>query len=145
MDFTPRYNQPFTLGEAIQLDISVITEEISRLHNSLLHLRRTQAELQAAAEAEPDPEFTKAIEENEVVIGSQEERISILRMALTERGVRMGSHYDINPATSNGHDLPTSNRSETTTTPAVVHLNGTSATNAPLQTSISDDEGGIHL
>ncbi|KAH9844263.1 uncharacterized protein C8Q71DRAFT_852765 [Rhodofomes roseus] len=97
MDYRPRYPQPFTLQEAIALDVPVITEEIARLQNSLQHLRRTQNELQAASDAAPDPEFTKAIEENDLVIGSQEERISILKMALTEKGILMGSHYDLNP------------------------------------------------
>ena len=31
---------------------------------------------------------------------SQEERISILKMALTEKGVRYGTHYDLDPSTT---------------------------------------------
>lgn len=77
------------------MDVPVITEEIGRLQNSLVHLKRTQDELQMAAKADPDPEFIKAIEENELVIGSQQERVAILKMALTERGILMGSHYDV--------------------------------------------------
>jgi len=44
---------------------------------------------------EVDPEITKAIEENETVIGSQSERISMLKMALLDKGIVAGSHYDI--------------------------------------------------
>ncbi|KZT74345.1 hypothetical protein DAEQUDRAFT_720508 [Daedalea quercina L-15889] len=102
MDYRPRYAQPFTLREAVRLDVSVITEEMARLQNSLQHLRRTQTELRNAADAAPDPEFTKAIEENDIVIGSQEERISILTMALTEKGVAMSSHYGMAQPTSLG-------------------------------------------
>ncbi|TFK43445.1 hypothetical protein BDQ12DRAFT_718665 [Crucibulum laeve] len=101
MEYKPRYPQPFTLSEAIALDVSVITEEISRLQNSLKHLRETQDMLKdhimVEAPADPDPEITKAIEENEVVIGSQDERISILKMALAEKGIVAGSHYDDSP------------------------------------------------
>ncbi|PCH41084.1 hypothetical protein WOLCODRAFT_40572, partial [Wolfiporia cocos MD-104 SS10] len=93
MDYRPRYTQPFTLAEAVRLDVETITEEISRLQNSLSHLKRTQEELQEAASATQDPEFSQAIEENALVIGSQTERISMLRMALTEKGIHVGSHY----------------------------------------------------
>ncbi|OCH92950.1 hypothetical protein OBBRIDRAFT_772640 [Obba rivulosa] len=95
MEYTPRYPQPFTLQEAVQLDVSVITEEIARLQNSLEHLKKTQQGLREALEASADPEFADAIGENEDVIGSQEERISILKMALAEKGIVIGSHYDI--------------------------------------------------
>ncbi|KAK7470532.1 hypothetical protein VKT23_001957 [Stygiomarasmius scandens] len=99
MDYTPRYAQPFTLSEAIALDVSTITEEIARLQNSLKHLNETQEFLKEAIGAEStdtvDPELTQAYEENQVVIGSQEERISILKLALTEKGVSTGTHYEL--------------------------------------------------
>ncbi|KAF5344101.1 hypothetical protein D9758_008850 [Tetrapyrgos nigripes] len=99
MEYTPRYTQPFTLSEVIALDVSTITEEeIARLQNSLKHLGETQQFLREAMEVEDsdnvDAELTKAYEENQVVIGSQEERISMLKMALTEKGVVSGAHYD---------------------------------------------------
>ncbi|KIY49299.1 hypothetical protein FISHEDRAFT_23280, partial [Fistulina hepatica ATCC 64428] len=100
MDYTPRYRQPFTLAHAIRLDVAVINEEISRLENSLKHLRETQDLLaqeqtrEAEIGAEPDHEVIHAIEENKIVIGAQEERISMLRMAMTVKGASSNSgHY----------------------------------------------------
>ncbi|PPQ77411.1 hypothetical protein CVT25_010993 [Psilocybe cyanescens] len=95
MDYTPRFYQPFTLREAIALDVSVINEEISRLQNSLQKLDETQIILK---EEQHDPDIKKAYEENNQVIGSQKERIAILKMALTEKGIVAGPHYDLQPA-----------------------------------------------
>ncbi|KAJ7665521.1 hypothetical protein B0H17DRAFT_1090788 [Mycena rosella] len=102
MDYTPRYTQPFTLAEARLLDVETITEEIARLQNSLRLLGETQEMLREhVASIQPgeavDGEITKAIEENETVIGSQSERISILKMALSDKGISAGSHYDFVP------------------------------------------------
>ncbi|KAJ7068369.1 hypothetical protein C8F01DRAFT_1050487 [Mycena amicta] len=97
MDYTPRYPQPFTFAEARLLDVQTITEEIARLQNSLQRLHETQTLLREAIASEADPELTKALEENQTVIvsGSQTERISILRLALADKGISMGAHYDI--------------------------------------------------
>ncbi|KAJ7498815.1 hypothetical protein FB451DRAFT_1014283 [Mycena latifolia] len=100
MDYQPRYAQPFTLAEARLLDIETITGEIARLQNSLQRLGETQEMLRdhaASIQPDVDPEITKAIEENETVIGSQSERISILKMALADKGILAGSHYDLTP------------------------------------------------
>jgi len=94
MEYTPRYPQPFTLAEAIRLDASVIYEEITRLNNSIEHLKRSQIELREAVASDPDPELDKAIKENNFVIGSQEERVSILKMALVEKGITISLHFD---------------------------------------------------
>ncbi|KAA1466368.1 hypothetical protein DENSPDRAFT_831186 [Dentipellis sp. KUC8613] len=100
MDYHPRYAQPFTLSEAVLLDPSTITEEIGRLENSLLHLRKTQEELQQYltgpdSESDPDADLQEAFEENKLTIGSQVERISILQMALIQKGVVQSvDHYD---------------------------------------------------
>ncbi|KAF8812526.1 hypothetical protein BYT27DRAFT_7182968 [Phlegmacium glaucopus] len=139
MDYKPRYAQPFTLAEATALDVSVISEEISRLQNSLKYLRETQEVLKAAlAETStepPDSEIAKAFEENQVVIGSQEERISILKMAMTEKGIISASHYDPQQATplSQSSIIP-SNPSHTTTSSPLV------------DTALSDvEEDGVYL
>ncbi|KIP10721.1 hypothetical protein PHLGIDRAFT_47858, partial [Phlebiopsis gigantea 11061_1 CR5-6] len=87
MEYSPRYPQPFTISQAVGLDVGMITEEIARLQNSLAYLRSTQAQLKEVNDESPDPEFTKAMEENDDVIGSQEERISMLKIALTEKGI----------------------------------------------------------
>jgi len=106
MDYKPRYAQPFTLAEARLLDVQTITEEIARLQNSLQRLHETQKMLREHVTSiqpgeEVDQEITKAIEENETVIGSQSERISILKMALADTmGIVAGSHYDIAPPKS---------------------------------------------
>ncbi|KAG6873759.1 hypothetical protein C0995_011578 [Termitomyces sp. Mi166 len=137
MDFIPRYAQPFTLAEAIKLDVAVITEEITRLQNSLQHLKQTQTTLREYINEEPshdvDPEITKALEENKTVIGSQEERIFILKLALSEKGVHYGSHYDINSgASTTKTSQPLSNSSTTLPAPTAAM-------------SPEDDDDGIHL
>ncbi|KAF9008979.1 hypothetical protein BDQ17DRAFT_1349302 [Cyathus striatus] len=101
-----------------------------------MHLKETQITLQdcISSDSPPDPELTKAMEENEVVIGSQEERISILKMALEEKGVLAGTHYDLpsNPVVTIAQ-LPSSDPSRVSTTnPAVNH-------------AIEDGDNGIHL
>jgi hypothetical protein len=78
-------------------------------------LKATQEALQdhinSSGESSPDPEFTKAVEENTVVMyaqfsvaglleltrtsGSQEERIDILRAALSLRGIPLSAHYNM--------------------------------------------------
>ncbi|GBE79698.1 hypothetical protein BKA93DRAFT_758315 [Sparassis latifolia] len=142
MDYKPRFYQPFSLEEAVRMDVSVLTEEISRLQNSIEHLKTTQEELKEAMSSTPDPEFTKAVEENEVVIGSQEERISILRVALTEKGVLSSSHY--NPVVTTGHAV----NGHTSQQTGPDHTNNTAQAAASLSSQTdphSDDGGGIHL
>ena len=96
MDYKPRYPQPFTLAEATALDVSVISEgrfvffkgnpwlivlpEISRLQNSLKHLRETQESLKTAlAEITdpPDAEIAEAFEENQIVMYAQVDSMCI--------------------------------------------------------------------
>ncbi|KAF9076743.1 hypothetical protein BDP27DRAFT_1209762, partial [Rhodocollybia butyracea] len=113
MEHRPRYPQPFTLPEALLLDVSTISEEITRLQYSIKRLRETQEILQDTInEAESpdmaDVEIVNAIKENEQVMcvysfcinchcrGSQEERILILKLALADKGVNAGPHYDVN-------------------------------------------------
>lgn len=45
-----------------------LTAEVSRLQNSLAHLKSTQEQLREANEEAPDPEFEQAIQENEDVM-----------------------------------------------------------------------------
>jgi len=135
MDYKPRYPQPFTLAEAAALDVSVISEEISRLENSLKYLSETQEVLKAAlAETteSPDAEIAEALEENRVVMGSQEERITILKMAITEKGIIPGSHYDLAPISQPLITQPTA--SHTTTSPS-----------AALAIDSSIEEDGVYL
>ncbi|KAG8687789.1 hypothetical protein FRC12_019111 [Ceratobasidium sp. 428] len=73
--------------------------EISRLQHSLQALGSTQTQLQEAivGEVSPDPELEQALQENSIVIASQEERIVMLRKALEAQGAAIADnpHYDI--------------------------------------------------
>ncbi|KAK0230911.1 hypothetical protein IW262DRAFT_1341163 [Armillaria fumosa] len=138
MEYTPRYAQPFTLNQAIQLDIPVMTEEIARLQNSLQHLRETQELLgQHIAENpnEQDADIENAFKENETVIGSQEERVAMLKMAISEKGVNPGSHYAVSPS-----DGVLAERD-------IVRRSTGPVAGDPTNEAVaeSDDDGGIHL
>ncbi|KAL1722454.1 hypothetical protein EV715DRAFT_287468 [Schizophyllum commune] len=147
MDYTPRHNQPFTLEQAVHLDVAIITEEISRLQNSLQHLKETQDLLRSHLKSEADPDLQQALNENEEVIGSQTERINILRMALTQKGILgTSSHYDTFPPTGPAQSQTQTRESApspsqppaTTTAPAPANgVNGAS--------EASDEDGGLHL
>jgi len=99
-----RYPQPFTWAQVMDLDVGTISQEITRLQDSLYHLKSTQDELQylidTTADSIPDPEFMDTIQENVDVINSQEERVSILKHALVQKGVVSPSHYDLDPSQS---------------------------------------------
>ena len=65
--------------------------------------------------------------------GSQEERIGILKLALTEKGVSVGTHYDLESPSRQNAD-------------AQSHSNTGATVNAEIaQTDIDDDTGGIYL
>ncbi|KAK4686434.1 hypothetical protein P7C73_g3689, partial [Tremellales sp. Uapishka_1] len=96
LTFIPKHNQPFTLAEAITLDISVLTAEIHRLENSIRHLEETQLELREFLEEEQDTDILLAVEENELVIGSQRERIMLIKIALMNKVGKEGlEHYGL--------------------------------------------------
>ncbi|KAJ2920130.1 hypothetical protein MD484_g337, partial [Candolleomyces efflorescens] len=105
--------------------------EISRLQNSLNKLYETQVQLKEYVEeskegGESDPEILQAMADNVVVIGSQQERISILKMALSEKGiVTSGAHYEQQGAKVN-------------------HGNHTEQQGTTVETT-GDDEGGVYL
>ncbi|WVQ95157.1 hypothetical protein IAU59_002251 [Kwoniella sp. CBS 9459] len=95
ISFTPRHTQPFTLEEAMQLEVETLVAEINRLRNSIAHLRESQAELNdflQSEEGQSDPsersgegEISKAVKENEEVISSQNERIALITIALSNK------------------------------------------------------------
>ncbi|GJJ07617.1 hypothetical protein Clacol_001821 [Clathrus columnatus] len=101
MEYKPRYQQPFTLAQAISFELSVIIAEIGRLQISLQHLRDTQKQLNEEIQNKFDAILSEAFKENEEVIASQEERILILRLALEHKGsvARDNSHYDLHQST----------------------------------------------
>lgn len=104
MEYNPRYPQPFTLEQVIALDPEVASDEIGRLQHSIIHLQRTQNELKDYLE---DPDVRQAIEENKVTMASQDERIFMLKLALTHHGFhRVGSPSDVALSSSqeNGSD-----------------------------------------
>ncbi|KIM68785.1 hypothetical protein SCLCIDRAFT_61865, partial [Scleroderma citrinum Foug A] len=86
MEYHPKYPQPFTLEQAVAFDPEVASDEISRLQNSIAHLKRTQDELKDYME---DPDIRQAAEENKLNIprASQDERIFMLKLALTHHGI----------------------------------------------------------
>jgi len=104
MEYNPRYPQPFSLSQAIALDPAVAWDEIARLRNSLLHLRRSQIELQEClrelGSEEMDLEVSQAVKENEITIASQDERIFMLELALTHHGYSGASEQTHEPLTS---------------------------------------------
>ncbi|KAI0375593.1 hypothetical protein BV20DRAFT_984383 [Pilatotrama ljubarskyi] len=145
MEYRPRYSQPFTLEEARQLAVPIITEEISRLQNSLAHLDRTQRELEDALTTTPgDTDLEQAFEENEIVIGSQKERITILRMVLVEKGVPMSAHYDLQPparVSQNAPGIGTAPAADGTHSVNSLTTNDTAASLADGSTGDSEDRG----
>ncbi|KAL5530689.1 hypothetical protein ACEPAF_6947 [Sanghuangporus sanghuang] len=119
MDYSPKHKQPFTLTQASELDIPTITKEIERLENSLFHLHRTQTELNEhlSGSMGEDRELLDVIKENEDVIASQKERITMLNLALEEKGVNARSgHYDSSEVDDGTSDTATQRTQSTTTT-----------------------------
>ncbi|KAF8138404.1 hypothetical protein EV363DRAFT_1208032 [Boletus edulis] len=102
MEYNPRYPQPFSLSQAIALDPAVAWDEIARLRNSLLHLRRSQIELQEClrelGSEEMDVEVSQAVKENEITM--HDERIFMLKLALTHHGYSGASEQTYEPLTS---------------------------------------------
>lgn len=72
--------------------------------------------------------------------GSQEERISILKMALTEKGITSGSHYDMTTASL---AAPSPTARGTLPTSQSVPANATQDYTA--QSNESEDAGGVFL
>lgn len=88
--FEPKHSHPFTLFEATTiLDVSTLTTEISRLENSIAHLRRTNDELRAFEAEEQDVQERKELadvaRENELTVEAQTERIEMCRRALVDK------------------------------------------------------------
>ncbi|CAE6476334.1 unnamed protein product [Rhizoctonia solani] len=156
LTFEPKHTQPFTFEHACQLDAPTISEgdiptmsslkcalskfviEISRLHNSLRVLSSTQKQLQEAmaAETTPDVDLQEAYRENLEVIGSQEERIVMLRKALEARGAAVADnpHYQV-------HIHPSSLLATPSEVAAPASRNG----RVHEQTSNEDESGGVYL
>ncbi|ORX38319.1 hypothetical protein BD324DRAFT_649694 [Kockovaella imperatae] len=133
MDFVPIHEHPFTLEEAILMEIDILAAEIARLQNSIKHLQSTQEEIQTFISEDPenddDGELSKALRENEDVIASQTERITLIKVALLNKVGEGGiKHYGLElptkspptaPAESaeargNYHQEPSQTEAETT-------------------------------
>lgn len=116
INFKPKYTQPITLDALLELDPGFITAEISRLENSINHLTRSNSDLLLAEKEEDDAAerqvFVLAREENEDVIESQRERITMMKLALHQMiGVDSeGPHYAQDKAKGGGVDENTSNQ-----------------------------------
>ncbi|KAG9128211.1 hypothetical protein FRC07_002829 [Ceratobasidium sp. 392] len=140
--FQPIYPQPFTFDHACQLDAPTISAEIARLQHSLQALGSTQMQLQEAiaGESSPDLELEQALQENSVVIASQEERIVMLRKALEAQGAAIADnpHYNLQQPPV---PAPITARPSQTTPPV---LSNEDAVN-PLNAHGEDDSGGVYL
>ncbi|KAG1883330.1 hypothetical protein F4604DRAFT_1737600 [Suillus subluteus] len=147
MDFTPCHPQPFTFQQAISFDPEVSADEISRLQNSISHLKRTQEELQEYAE---DPDIAQAIKENNQTLASQDERIFMLKLALTQHGASnaTSAHYDLppepEPESRNGRHggFTSDNGLEPLDTPLPGDNSGLGPSNS---TEEDEQESGVHL
>ncbi|CAK5275529.1 unnamed protein product, partial [Mycena citricolor] len=87
-----KYAQPFTLEEAFALDAETITNEIGRLELSLARLRETQDILREYIDSTTPSDESQAFTENEETIGSQTERVEMLKLALVMKGISL-DHY----------------------------------------------------
>ncbi|TYJ57708.1 hypothetical protein B9479_001562 [Cryptococcus floricola] len=92
VSFSPHHSQPFTLEEAVNLELDTLITEVIRLTNSLEHLYSSQDQLQEFLESEEgreDPESQQAcieaIRENEELMPRQNERIALLAAALINK------------------------------------------------------------
>ncbi|GAA6030251.1 hypothetical protein JCM8097_009010 [Rhodosporidiobolus ruineniae] len=112
IDYSPRHPQPVTLPQLRQLEPELLSNEITRLENSIQHLERSNAELRQFAEAEEDDadkqDFLDVVSENEGTIASQRERIHMIRLALEEQvGVdAQNPHYTPSTTTSSSTPAP---------------------------------------
>ncbi|CAE6442323.1 unnamed protein product [Rhizoctonia solani] len=135
--FRPKYAQPFSFEHACQLDAPTIAE--ARLQNSLRILIETQKQLQDAISSEPipDSDLQQAFRENLEVIGSQEERIVMLRKALEAQGAAIADnpHYQVQSYTV--PSLATAPR-EATSVPAMAGVSEQTANQG-------DDSEGVYL
>ncbi|PAV20856.1 tspO MBR family domain-containing [Pyrrhoderma noxium] len=151
MEYIPKHKQPFTFAQALELDIPEITQEISRLENSLAHLNHTQIFLRehiSEEHGEEDQGLTDALKENDEVIASQKERITILKLVLEEKGVNTKSaHYSATPGSvpnigsvdSERRQQPAENNFNTTPTTTT---DGRALTNRGQVTGVGADGDG---
>ncbi|GAA5822551.1 hypothetical protein JCM11251_006376 [Rhodosporidiobolus azoricus] len=112
IDYTPKHPQPVTLAQLRQLEPELLSNEITRLQNSIQHLERSNDELREFAgdgggeddevDEESKAEFEAAIRENEETIAAQNERLHMIRLALEEQvGVDAENpHYNLSSTAS---------------------------------------------
>lgn len=85
------------MEEAVELDLHTLTMELARLQDSVNRLEDTQKSLAEFldASADKDEDLSTAYKENVDVIGSQKERMNMIRLALSHKGVSSESlsHY----------------------------------------------------
>ncbi|ORY35679.1 hypothetical protein BCR39DRAFT_511452 [Naematelia encephala] len=121
--FHPAHAQPFTLEQAMLLEINILVAEIQRLENSIQHLRETQSQLTLFLQTEDDQDLRQAYQENEIVIDSQSERITLIKVALLNKvGQDSAAHYGISDI-----DTSTTTRTGTRTGTGIGTGTGTAA------------------
>jgi len=113
---------------------SLCTAEIARLQNSTRLLRETQAQLQELVDSGNDCSegiLAHSIEENVVTLGSQDERISMLRLALLHKGVAVNEEH---------YGIPNANETKGTTQKIVASGNSGGG-----ERGMVGADGGVHL
>jgi hypothetical protein len=88
---TPSINSAAFAEAITELPLSAVYSKVSELRNSIAHLHRSNAELRLFLEESQDPEEEKKelegyILENEGVVASMDERVSLLKTELENRG-----------------------------------------------------------
>ncbi|GAA5988727.1 hypothetical protein JCM5350_001996 [Sporobolomyces pararoseus] len=132
--FRPQYDQPVTLRELSTLEPELLVngrltseqwcdgfKEISRLENSIKHLKRSNEELQDFLHDEEDEEtkaeFVNTVFENQETIARQEERIRMIRIALEDQiGVQATNSHYTNAGSTTRSNLNSSSTQSTSTT-----------------------------
>ncbi|TGZ84410.1 hypothetical protein EX30DRAFT_106591 [Ascodesmis nigricans] len=92
MSSEPAIPLPIFIDAIQSLDLPLLHAEISRLQNSIFHLRRSNAALETEVEAAGDEELQEIVVENQDVIVRQEERITVLREEIGRRTGRTEEH-----------------------------------------------------
>ncbi|GJN92832.1 hypothetical protein Rhopal_005870-T1 [Rhodotorula paludigena] len=173
MDYTPRFEQPVSLAQLRAIrEPELLVNEIARLENSIQHLERSNRELRAflepassgqgaspavGADEEDDEldeetkaEFTASVKENEETIARQQERITMIRLALEEQvGVDAANpHYGLAGSTTAPTPAPAAPAPPTSAAPAV---NGaeegevTGVTSSSARRAEPDADDGMYL
>eukprot|EP00897_Mesotaenium_endlicherianum_P006690 jgi/Mesen1/6049/ME000308S05246 len=108
----------------------VLEAEKARLENAVKHLVRSNEELQAAlAAGDSDPEYERAIQENQEVIQAMREKIALLEAEIAEaRRERLEADVDMDVGEGDGSPAPAAESSGGNTSQQAQQNGGASST-----------------